>query len=79
MPTRRIADLFQRICRSPDHDPPRHLALAPGLYEHVCSGCGRRLVFRVAGGVFFGVLNPPRKPPHKRRRKRPAVWLGVGV
>lgn len=51
MPTRRIDDPenpeSQRRCRHPEHEPPMHMVFPPGLYEHECPGCGRKLVFRV--------------------------------
>ncbi len=50
MPTRRIDDNFveeQFVCCSPDHNPPGFQVFEPGLYEHVCSGCGAKYLFRV--------------------------------
>ncbi len=37
--TRKIADL-KPICRHPEHDPAKMKAWEPGVYEHVCPGCG---------------------------------------
>lgn len=48
MPTRKISD-DERPCMHLDHDPPKHIALSPGIYEHACLGCGRRVTFRVDG------------------------------
>jgi hypothetical protein len=47
MPTRKIADLPQ-ACNSPDHDPPMYMYYPNGIYEHVCSGCGRKFQFTVS-------------------------------
>lgn len=50
MPTKKIADCpVINICRHPDHNPPSMRLFEPGVYEHVCSGCGKRSVFRVHG------------------------------
>ncbi len=46
MPTRKIADL-PMPCRHPEHDPPKHVAFSPGLYEHECPSCGRRQYFSI--------------------------------
>jgi hypothetical protein len=29
-------------CSSPDHEFPSMIVLEPGVWEHVCAGCGRR-------------------------------------
>lgn len=48
MPTRKIAELPERErCMSRDHDPPSHMVLKPGVYEHVCSKCGRVTRFTI--------------------------------
>jgi hypothetical protein len=47
MPTRRISDAPSLPCASPDHDPPKHRVFPPGVYEHQCSACGHRTMFRV--------------------------------
>ncbi len=47
MPLRKIADI-PKYCSNPDHNPPTHICLPDGVYEHVCSGCGARIVFTVA-------------------------------
>lgn len=49
MPIRRIDQepMRQQVCQHPEHDPPMHLYLRPGVYEHTCPGCGRRIVFTV--------------------------------
>lgn len=41
MPLRKIADWKEReYCRDPGHDPPTHIVLEPGIYEHECPRCG---------------------------------------
>jgi hypothetical protein len=53
MPLRKLRDLepgfraFPAPCRHPDHSPPTHIALSPGVYEHECAGCGIKTVFTV--------------------------------
>jgi len=44
MTIRRIADeeltwLPCDVCRHPDHNPPSHMYLPNGQYEHECPGC----------------------------------------
>lgn len=34
-------------CTSPDHEPPSHIVLESGIYEHICSSCGHKVVFTV--------------------------------
>lgn len=45
---RKIADA-PRPCLHPEHNPPSHLSLPPGTYEHVCPACKTPLVFHVDG------------------------------
>jgi len=51
MPTRKIVDegpcVDHRVCRHPEHDPPRMIVLSPGTYEHECPGCGHVTTFTV--------------------------------
>lgn len=37
-------------CYDPEHRPPGHVVLPPGIYEYTCPGCGetRRVVVRLA-------------------------------
>lgn len=37
----------KNACFSPDHNPPTHIVLSPGNYEHTCSDCGRVVYFSV--------------------------------
>lgn len=58
MPTRKIGDLpepdksrwvktEERPCFHPEHDPPSMVVRPPGIYEHECPGCGRKITFVV--------------------------------
>jgi len=43
MGLKKIRDLpAEKTCRHPEHEPPRHIVLSPGVYEYVCPGCGQR-------------------------------------
>lgn len=46
--TRKISDLPQS-CIHPSHMPPSHMVYEPGVWEHICAGCGSRTVFTVYG------------------------------
>ena len=43
---RKIADP-PKICTHPEHKIPSHMVFAPGTYEHVCPGCGKKTIFTV--------------------------------
>ena len=30
-----------KICRHPEHKPPRHIVLPPGPHSYTCPGCGQ--------------------------------------
>lgn len=48
MPTRKLAELPRaKRCRHPDHLPASMVVRPPGLYEHVCPACGRRITFSI--------------------------------
>lgn len=34
-------------CLNPEHNPPAHIVLEPGVYEHTCPGCGHTVSFTV--------------------------------
>ena len=57
MPTRKIADIV-RPCLSPDHNPPTHMYYPDGVYEHVCSQCGARIVFTVRSPYYIERPSP---------------------
>lgn len=44
--TRKIANIPEQ-CTHPDHNRSSHQVLTPGVYEHICPGCGKRRVFTV--------------------------------
>lgn len=57
MPLKRIADLPAPKsdvipCYHIDHNPPKHIVLEDGVYEHVCSQCGYKTVFTVFRPTF---------------------------
>lgn len=40
---RKIRDFREPLhCQHPEHNPPSMIVLEPGIYEHVCPGCGRK-------------------------------------
>lgn len=43
---RKIADL-PKPCNHPEHYPPAHICLKPGIYEYTCPGCGHIQRFTV--------------------------------
>jgi hypothetical protein len=51
--TRKIADLpLKDICRHPGHEPANMRVYRPGIYEHVCPGCGSKMHFTVHGATL---------------------------
>ena len=46
MPLRKIKD-YETPCLSQDHEPPMHIVLQPGEYEHECSSCHKKKKFSV--------------------------------
>jgi hypothetical protein len=45
---RRIMKFDEKAaCRHPEHNPPTMIVLEPGLYEHECPSCGRKVQFTV--------------------------------
>lgn len=47
--TKKIADAPPRLCQDPEHKPPGMIVLEPGMYEHICPTCGKKIVFTVSG------------------------------
>lgn len=47
MPLRKLREGTDRYCRDPEHAPPQHIVLEPGLWEHECPSCKRKIRFRV--------------------------------
>ena len=46
---RKISGAEPAPCMHPEHEPPMFIVLEPGVYEHTCPGCGRKVVFTVPG------------------------------
>jgi len=74
MPTRKIGELEPwELCHDPDHHPAAHKIDAPGVYRHVCPGCGAATNFTVRATTNEAV-KPPRwwrrwgKTSHRRER-----------
>jgi hypothetical protein len=66
VPTRKIADLpkpgywrkpkdAKPPCQHPEHNPAQHIVRPPGVYEHECPGCHRKITF-VVQGYWWGDL-----------------------
>ena len=62
MSTRKIADIqpnkiwikqTKKPCFDPEHNPPKHCVFEPGIYEHVCPGCGKKTVFTIYPTFFI--------------------------
>lgn len=34
-------------CYNSEHEPPSHIVLDPGTWEHTCPGCGKKQTFIV--------------------------------
>lgn len=53
MPLRKIDEGPRQLsCTDPEHMPPSHMLLEPGLYEHTCPACGQVRLIRVEGGSW---------------------------
>lgn len=48
---RKIADIAPP-CRHPEHNPPGNIVLQPGVYQHICPGCGASNTFKVYTGTM---------------------------
>lgn len=49
MALRRIGGPPAAPCKHPCHNPPSHIVLKPGTYEHICPACGTVTRFTVPG------------------------------
>ena len=38
----------QKICLSPEHNPPSHLVQEPGTYTYQCPSCGQKTTYTVS-------------------------------
>lgn len=55
MPLKKIADLPDtERCQHPEHNPPAMIVLPPGIYEHACPRCLRKVRFTVRNSVSLG-------------------------
>lgn len=46
LPTKKLRDA-EEACRHRQHEVPSMQVFSPGVWEHVCPGCGRRVEFTV--------------------------------
>jgi hypothetical protein len=66
-----------RACRHPRHDPPMHISLSPGIYEHSCPRCGVATVVTIHGSSLaanaggWPLVAPPSHPTSLGD-----VWVG---
>jgi hypothetical protein len=60
MPMRRIGEADVRVvperpaCADPEHNPPTHMVLEPGTYQHDCPRCGAVTTFNICERARFG-------------------------
>lgn len=48
MPFKKIAEEKDRpICLHPEHKPPSHIVLKPGIYQYTCPSCGKVTIVRI--------------------------------
>lgn len=59
MTLRKVADAPPPLCRHPEHLPPVHVVLEPGLWEHECLACHEKTLFRVHRAEHAAVGSPP--------------------
>lgn len=53
MSLKKIADFdLQDTCLDPEHNPPSHIVLKPGIYEHTCPNCGKITKFSVPKIIY---------------------------
>lgn len=48
---KKIGDI-PKPCMHPAHNPPKHIVLEEGVYEHICPSCKARQVFTVHRPVW---------------------------
>lgn len=55
MGIRKIADLpAHETCRDSEHNPPTHIYLSNGVYEHTCPSCKHTMQFTVRHPSYSG-------------------------
>lgn len=47
MTLRKISSHAQKYCSHPEHNPPSHIVLEAGIWEHICPGCQKVVRFQV--------------------------------
>jgi hypothetical protein len=74
MPYRKISGP-EKVCRSPEHEPPMHMVLEAGAtYEWTCPTCGHTVI--VHGPDIY--WNVPKPLWDKPRQNGPIVYLCMG-
>ena len=53
MTIKKIADPPE-LCTSPGHNPPSHISLPAGTYEHTCDVCGHKTTF-IVNAIIAGL------------------------
>ncbi len=74
---KKIADV-PIICTDPEHKPPMHIVLEPGVYEHTCPGCGAKITFTIQAKTynnFEWVSGVEKWPEFSRNEKK--YYLGT--
>lgn len=51
MGLKKVAEPSRPPCLSPGHNPPQHISLPAGTYEHTCDACGSKQTFTVTRPV----------------------------
>lgn len=59
MPLEKLANGPQPPCRHPEHNPPTHVVLEPGLYQWKCPECSHAVQFRVTQPTLSGIAGGP--------------------
>jgi len=69
MPLKKLSELpDHETCRHPEHDPPMHIVLRPGIYEYTCPACGRSITFRVQPASLLRLPNAHAHVPYRPGR-----------
>lgn len=55
MNTEKIAELT-KICKHPQHDPPKYRVFEPGIWKHTCPVCGHEQIFKVIKPIYGEVF-----------------------
>jgi len=71
---RKIAD-SPEPCRDREHLPPSMISLSPGLWEHTCPGCGKKIIFYISGKFLELKPNMHRSILPVRLPRKNEVWI----